>query len=127
MKVLSGTGTGTGSDGSPDGVEGGTGISYTAATKQPRLKKRPPLDIPQQIIDDEIEGVVKIVIDINEKGKVVAARVTKSLHPLADKACVKSWKKAVFRPAKQLFVCLSSRPPRDHTAEFAGGQASLSA
>ena len=117
MKVISSTGTDVGGmDGSPNGVEGGTGtgVSYTAVTKQPRLKKRPPLKIPQEIIDEEIEGVVKIVIDINADGKVTAARVTRSLHPLADKACMKSWKKARFRPAVQddEFVSITNFPRR---------------
>jgi TonB family protein len=48
-----------------------------------------------------IEGTVKIVIDIDETGKVVAARIKKSLDPDADQACIESWKKAVFQPAQQ--------------------------
>ncbi|MAA77855.1 MAG: hypothetical protein CL916_01240, partial [Deltaproteobacteria bacterium] len=48
-----------------------------------------------------IEGTVKIVIDIDENGNVAAARLKKSLHPDADKACLDSWKQARFRPAQQ--------------------------
>jgi len=78
-----------------------TAISYAAATKQPRLKKRPPLDIPQSIIENGIEGMVLIVIDIGADGAVTDARVTKSLAPEADLACLKSWKQAQFKPAEQ--------------------------
>lgn len=78
-----------------------TAISYAAATKQPRLKKRPPLDIPQSIIENGIEGTVLIVIDIGADGSVTDARVTKSLAPEADLACLKSWKQASFKPAEQ--------------------------
>ncbi len=78
-----------------------TAISYAAATKQPRLKKRPPLEIPQSIIDNGIEGTVLISIDIGANGSVSAARVTKSLHPDADLACITSWKQAKFKPAEQ--------------------------
>ena len=78
-----------------------TAISYAAATTQPRLKKRPALQIPQSIIDNQIEGTVKIVIDIGADGTVLEARVTKSLNPEADQACVDSWQNAIFKPAKQ--------------------------
>lgn len=78
-----------------------TAISYAAATKQPRLKKRPPLTIPQSIIDAGIEGTVQIVIDIDETGIVVATRITKGLTADADQACLDSWKSAQFKPALQ--------------------------
>jgi protein TonB len=78
-----------------------TAISYAAATTQPRLKKRPPLEVPQSVIDNGIEGTVQIVISINADGSVSDAKVTKKLHPDADHACLKSWKQAKFKPAKQ--------------------------
>ena len=53
-----------------------TAISYAVAiNKQPRLKKRPPLKIPQTVIDAGIEGTVQIVIDIDEIGLVNDARI----------------------------------------------------
>ena len=69
--------------------------------KQARLKKRPPLDIPDEVKEKGIEGTVKIVIDIDDTGRVFAARIKKSLHPAADEACLQSWKKALFQPAEQ--------------------------
>lgn len=78
-----------------------TAISYAAATKQPRLKKRPPLKIPQTVIDAGIEGTVQIVIDIDETGLVSDARIKKGLTSDADAACIASWKKAKFNPALQ--------------------------
>ena len=84
-----------------DEAKDSTAISYAAATKQPRLKKRPPLNIPQSIIDAEIEGTVQIAISIDETGAVTTARITKSLGAEADKACLESWKMAKFKPALQ--------------------------
>lgn len=78
-----------------------TAISYAAATKQPRLKKRPPLKIPQSVIDAGLEGTVQIVISIDDTGAVTTARITKSLGPDADNACLDSWKMAQFKPALQ--------------------------
>ena len=78
-----------------------TAISYAAATTQPRLKKRPPLEIPQSVIDNGIEGTVQIVISINADGSVSDAKITKKLHPDADSACLTSWSLARFKPAKQ--------------------------
>ena len=78
-----------------------TAISYAAATKQPRLKKRPPLKIPQTVIDAGIEGTVQIVIDIDDTGLVSDARINKGLTADANAACIESWKKAKFNPALQ--------------------------
>ena len=78
-----------------------TAVSYAAATVQPRLKRRPPLEIPESVIEQEIEGSVKITIDIDEHGLVSGVKLTKSLHPDADAACLRSWKQATFHPAKQ--------------------------
>lgn len=78
-----------------------TAISYAAATTQPRLKKRPPLDIPKSVIDAGIEGTVQIVIDIDSEGLVSDARILKSLTPEADAACLESWMQAKFSPATQ--------------------------
>ena len=84
-----GTSDGT-SEGGGEPESFGVGISYTSATKQPRLKKRPPLKIPESIKKDGIEGIVKIVIDIDETGVVVAARIKRSLRSDADQACLAS-------------------------------------
>ena len=82
-------------------ADNSTAISYAAATKQPRLKKRPPLSIPQSVIDDEIEGTVQIIIEIDIEGNVSAARLSKGLSPDANEACLKSWRSAKFKPAMQ--------------------------
>ena len=95
--ISDGTESGGGSE--SGGLE--NGVSFASVSKQPRLKKRPPLIIPESVKEKGIEGTVKIVIDIDEKGIVVAARVKKSLDPEADAACLKSWKKATFQPAQQ--------------------------
>ena len=94
---------GTGSTGGGGGEEGGLqdAVSFSSVSKQARLKKRPPLSIPDEVKEQGIEGTVRIVIDIDETGRVAAARIKKSLHPAADKACVESWKKAIFQPAEQ--------------------------
>ena len=84
-----------------DEAKNSTAISYAAATKQPQLKKRPPLEIPEIIKKEGIEGTVKIVIDIDETGLVANTRLIKGLHPDADVACLESWKKAIFTPAMQ--------------------------
>ena len=48
-----------------------------------------------------IEGTVKITIDIDSTGAVVATALVSSLHPEADKACFESWKKANSRPVNK--------------------------
>ena len=78
-----------------------TAIPFASATTQPRLKRRPQLKIPDSVKEQGIEGVVKIVINISNTGRVTRAKVTRSLSPDADKACLESWKKAKFQPAKK--------------------------
>lgn len=84
-----------------DEAANSTAISYAAATKQPKLKKRPPLTIPDIIKKEGIEGTVKITIDIDSTGIVINTKLVTALHPEADKACLDSWKKAKFQPAEQ--------------------------
>ena len=47
------------------------------------------------------DALQRCISTIHENGAVAAARIKKSLHPDADKACLESWKKAKFQPAQQ--------------------------
>ena len=66
-----------------------------------KTAERPKLEIPDIIKKEGIEGSVKIVIDIDETGNVTDTRLVKGLQPDADKACLLSWRTAVFSPAEQ--------------------------
>ena len=97
-----------------DEAKNSTAISYASATKQPKLKKRPKLEIPDIVKQEGIEGTVRIVIDIDETGAVSDTRLIKGLHPEANQACLESWKTAIFQPALQgtAPVAISNFPRR---------------
>lgn len=104
LSVRAGTTLSTGATEQTIGIDEAkesTAISYAAATTQPRLKNRPPLTIPQSVIDAGLEGTVQIVVEIDIEGNVTEAKVTKSLSPDADEACLESWRAAKFKPALQ--------------------------
>jgi len=76
-------------------------VPYTSATTQPRLIERPPLNVPAEVIEQGIEGVVKLVIDIDTEGNVSSTRITRSLSTQADESCQASWRQARFKPGMQ--------------------------
>ena len=57
--------------------------------------------MPDAVKEAELEGSVSVVVDIGVNGAVTAVRITKSLSPEADDACVRSWMNAKFKPGKQ--------------------------
>ena len=79
--------------------EAATSIPYAAATVQPRLKIKPDLAVPDEIKDNNIEGVVKVALDIAADGTVTAVRVTSGLGYGADEACAAAWAQARYKPA----------------------------
>ncbi len=78
-------------------------ISYTATTTRPKCRK-PPLNeitVPPEIREQGIEGTVHVQLDISATGKVEAVRVTRPIHPVADRACASMWRRARCKPGKQ--------------------------
>jgi len=67
----------------------------------PELLYLPEPEYPELARKAQIEGDVKLLLKIDEKGNVIGVRVEKSVHPLLDQAAIKAAWKAKFKPAKQ--------------------------
>ncbi len=80
--------------------EAATSVAYGAVTTRPKCSQ-PPLEVPESVIEAEVEGQVKIVFDVDGTGKVRNVRVTRKLHPGADAACVSAWTQARCKPGQQ--------------------------
>jgi TonB family protein len=72
-------------------------VPYSSITKPPKIRYKPPLDIPEEVTSQEIEGRVEIVLTVLADGRVSDVTVTRSLHPAADAACVSAWRKSRWK------------------------------
>ncbi len=84
--------------------EASKSIAFAAATVAPRCRT-PAISLSDedlQVIKDEgIEGSVRVVFDVEADGLVTNVKVKKSLHPVADKACVAGWSGHHCKPGVQ--------------------------
>jgi protein TonB len=80
--------------------EAANSVAYSAVTSRP-VCERPALDVPEAVAKEQVEGQVRVVFDVNERGGVQRVRVTGRLHPAADAACVAAWSKARCTPGAQ--------------------------
>jgi TonB family protein len=84
-----------------DEASNATAVPYSAATKAPRRRSCPQLEVPESVIQAELEGTVKVVLDIGAEGSVTAVRVVSGLTPEADSACIAMFRGCSFRPGQQ--------------------------
>ncbi len=73
-------------------------VPYTRVTKAPKLKNRPPLDVPQEVIDAEIEGRVEVELTLSPEGKVTDVVLVSGLQSAADAACIANARKTRWEP-----------------------------
>jgi outer membrane biosynthesis protein TonB len=93
---------GTGSiDIEPSGDPEGEIVDYAAAATQPKVRYKPKLAIPQEVIDAEIEGSVQVTVTVLADGKTSDVVVIVSLGAAADAACVANALQSRWKPSKQ--------------------------
>ena len=71
----------------------------SSVTVIPKLIKQVNIEYPEKLKPLEIQGRVKLLLWIDKKGKVIKAKVIKSLHPEFDKLALEASKKLKFMPA----------------------------
>ncbi len=76
-------------------------VAFSALTRQPRVRSKPPLRVPQSVQDLRLTGVIQVLVDIDDQGEVSEVRLVEGLHPEADRACLEAWRGASFTPAMQ--------------------------
>ncbi|MES2640455.1 MAG: energy transducer TonB [Myxococcota bacterium] len=74
---------------------------YTAVTKAPRLQWSPMMDVPDEARKANVKGMVKVLLDLDAKGKVTRVHVTQGLGFGVDEACVAAYRKSQWKPAEQ--------------------------
>lgn len=79
-------------------------VSYAAATVQPRLRYKPPLEVPEAVKTNNVEGTVEVLLDLDVSGKVVKVTLAPGRAALgsgAEEACLAAWRQARYSPAMQ--------------------------
>ena len=85
-----------------DEAENWTDVPYASVTTKPKLKGGlPRIEVPQEAIDNEIEGTWPIIIDISEQGRVVKARMPQKAGYGIDEACLSAWKTTRWKPGER--------------------------
>jgi protein TonB len=74
---------------------------YTAVTTAPHLRWSPTMEVPEEAKKANIKGTIPVVLDIDEKGKVVKVTVVHGLGYGTDEACAAAWRKAQWKPGQQ--------------------------
>jgi protein TonB len=80
------------------GVPGGTGTIVQDYDQPPRLLKKTTPKYPQEAFVKRVEGTVLVEILIDSSGRVIQARIIKSV-PLLDAAAVQTVRQWLFAPA----------------------------
>ncbi len=76
-------------------------VPYASVTTPPRMRAVPEITVPQEAIDNEIEGTWTVVLDVDPSGRVVRARMAKAVGYGIDEACVAAWRASRWKPGKK--------------------------
>lgn len=74
---------------------------YTAVSKAPRLQWSPMMDVPEEARKANVKGIVKVVLDLDAKGKVTRVQIIQGLGFGVDEACAAAYRKSQWKPAEQ--------------------------
>lgn len=104
IAVNAGTTTSMKDDGTRMGLDEATEfatVPYTSVAKPPKLKNNPTLQVPQEVIDAEVEGRVELELTLSPTGEVTGWEVVAGLHPAADQACIAHARSTRWSPYEQ--------------------------
>ncbi|MFN7142259.1 MAG: energy transducer TonB, partial [Myxococcota bacterium] len=74
---------------------------YTAVTTAPRLRWSPTMDVPEEAQKAGVTGLVNVLLDIDEKGKVAKVKVLNDLGHGTGDACAAAFRKSQWKAAEQ--------------------------
>ncbi len=77
------------------------GLPITAVTTQPRNCSRPPVSVPQEAIDNQVEGTLRMLLELDAHGRVTSVSFTNHLGYGTEGACREAALKIRCRPARQ--------------------------
>lgn len=73
--------------------------SYTSVTTPPRAVTRPEMHVPDEAKEAEVEGEIRVALDIGVDGRVTGVRVLSDLGHGTGEACAEAWKRSRWKPA----------------------------
>ncbi|MCB9696829.1 MAG: energy transducer TonB [Alphaproteobacteria bacterium] len=73
-------------------------VPYASITNPPKVKYKPPLEVPDTVKEAGVEGRVELLLTIDATGKVTEIEVVTPLHPDADAACKDSMSRSRWKP-----------------------------
>lgn len=74
---------------------------YTSVTTAPRLRWSPPMDVPEEAQKAGVTGLVNVLLDIDERGKVAGVKIVNDLGHGTGAACAAAFEKSQWKPAEQ--------------------------
>ncbi len=101
LAVRAGTTTAARAEGtglSLDAPAAPTPVAWAALSAQPKLRAKPALVVPQEVIDAGLAGEVELLLDLAVDGRVANVRVVTSLSPAADAACIAALRSSSWKP-----------------------------
>lgn len=84
-------------------------VPYTAVTRPPKIRYKPTLPIPPEVIEAQIQGRVEIVLTIDGDGTVTEVALVQGLHPAADRACMESMRASRWKPGTRDDAAVTTR------------------
>lgn len=101
LSVRSGNTTATRQDNTK--VDPGAGFDtrpYSQVLEQPKVLEWPPMVVTKEAIDAEIEGTIRVLVDLSADGRPTRVKVVSGLGYGLDESCVAAWMKSRWKPAK---------------------------
>ncbi|MBM4391248.1 MAG: energy transducer TonB [Deltaproteobacteria bacterium] len=102
LDVRAGTTVGTRATSDTMSIDEARGArSYASVTTPPRVRVRAQMEVPREAQDNDVEGEVKVLLDLGADGSVTLVRVLSDLGFGTGEACAAAWKRSRFVPAQQ--------------------------
>lgn len=78
-----------------------TSLPYASVTVRPKLRNVPPIQVPQEAIDEEIAGTWNITLTISAEGRVSDLKIPKAIGYGIDQACRDAWMASRWKPGEK--------------------------
>ena len=73
---------------------------YASVSSPPRVRVRAQLEVPEAAIKNNVEGEIRVILDLGDDGKVLAVRLVSDLGFGTGEACADAWRRSRFVPAR---------------------------
>ena len=78
-----------------------TSLPFASVTVRPKLRNAPPVQVPQEAIDEGIEGTWTMTLTISAKGRVSDLKIPQAIGYGIDAACRNAWLASRWKPGEK--------------------------